>query len=147
MTIGGAAAVLVGLGVGGAAMWFAWRVVRAAGREGEPLDGPPLAQPPSQPDAPDHDDAPGDRTAPGTSDQQGVNPRQPSALGQIGAVLALGGVCLWLPSLFNVADSWPLTVAGVIASLLGVAILGVTRRRKRPSSTSEHAASSEDAER
>lgn len=136
MTIGGVAAVLVGLSVGGGAMWFAWRVVRAAGREGEPLDSPPLAQSPSQPDAPDQDDAPA-----------AIPPRQSSALGQIGAVLALGGVCLWLPSLFNVADSWPLTVAGVIASLLGVAILGVTRRRKRPPSTSEHAASSEDAER
>ena len=108
MTLGAIVIPLVALALGCAAMWFAWRIVRAAGREGDAEEATPAV-----PNTP--------------------GPRSPaaSAIGQIGTVAMLGGVCMWLPSLVNVQALWQLTVGGVIATLLGLLLLLVSRRRKR----------------
>ena len=104
MTIGAILVPLVALGLCAGGMWFAWRLVRAAGREGEV-----------------------DETA-----------RRPSAskpplgaLGRIGAVVAVGGVCLWLPSLVDVQALWPLTAGGAVANLLGLGLCAASAVRRR----------------
>lgn len=109
MTIGAILVPMVALGLCAGGMWFAWRLVRAAGREGregevavrERARKPSASRPPL------------------------------GALGQIGAVAAVGGVCLWLPSLVDVQALWPLTAGGVVANLVGLGLLFAARRRRR----------------
>ena len=107
MTIGAILVPLVALGLCAAGMWFAWRLVRAAGRDGQE-----------------------DEVAVGETARRPSTSRPPlGALGQIWAVTAAGGVCLWLPSLVNVQALWPLTAGGAVANLLGLGLLFAARRR------------------
>lgn len=106
MTIGAVLVPLVALGLCAGGMWFAWRLVRAAGREGEVAVRERARKPSAS--------------------------RPPlGALGQIGAVAAAGGVCLWLPSLVDVQALWPLTAGGAAANLVGLGLLFAARRRGR----------------
>lgn len=126
MNVGAAVVALAGLGVGTAALWFAWRLVRAAGGEGEAVDaagrGTAAAQVAEESGG-----------APAAAEREPLAdaPAAPTALGQIGAVLAFGGICLLLPAFINIADLWHLAAAGLATSLLGFAILLATRRRRR----------------
>ena len=139
MNIGAAAAALFGLAVGLGALWFAWRLVRAASNEDQGIyaddRGAAEAQSPSEQGR----DLAGDKEP-----ETLANPTTPSssALGQIGAVLAFGGICLLLPAFFNIADLWHLAAAGLATSLLGLVILLVTRRRRKraPASADQPAA-------
>ena len=108
MTLGAIAIPLGALILGCVAMWFAWRLVRTASREDESDETTPTSRNAAMPPSP-----------------------AANAIGQIGAVAMLGGVCMWLPSLVNVGALWALTVGGVIANLLGLSLLLVSRRLKR----------------
>lgn len=111
MTIGAIVVPLVALGLCAAGMWFAWRLVRAAAREGELESGERGGEAPP------------------------ARPKPPlGAAQQIGAVAAAVGVCLWLPSLVNVQALWPLTAGGAVASLLGLGLLLAGRARRRSGS-------------
>ena len=92
MNVGAAAVALAGLGVGTAALWFAWRLVRAAGGEGEPVDAAGRGTAGAQV-------AEESGGAPAAVEREPLAdaPAAPTALGQIGAVLAFGGICLLLP--------------------------------------------------
>ena len=104
MTIGVILVPLVALGLCAGGMWFAWRLVRAAGREGEVAVDETARRPSAS--------------------------RPPlGALGRIGVVATVGGVCLWLPSLVDVQALWPLTAGGAVANLVGLGLLFAARRR------------------
>ena len=131
MNVGAAVVALAGLGVGTAALWFAWRLVRAAGGEGEAIDAAGRGTAGAQV-------AEESGGAPAAAEREPLAdaPAVPTALGQIGAVLAFGGICLLLPAFINIADLWHLAAAGLATSLLGFVILLVTRwRRKRAPAT------------
>lgn len=138
MNIGAAVVALFGFGVGLGALWFAWRLVGTAGSEDESVNaddrGAAEAQSPSE-----H----GRNLAGGKERETLANATATSsALGQIGAVLACGGICLLLPAFVNIADLWHLAAAGLATSLLGLAILLATRRRRKraPASADQPAA-------
>ena len=127
MNVGAAVVALAGLGVGTAALWFAWRLVRAAGGEGEGIDAARRGTGAAQVAEEESGDAPAAPEREPLADAPAV----PTALGQIDAVLAFGGICLLLPAFINIAELWHLAAAGLATSLLGFAILLATRRRRR----------------
>lgn len=131
MNFGAIVVALFGLGVGTGALWFAWRLVRAAGGEGEAVDAAGRATGESQSSS--EQDIAGEKEREPHANAHAP----PSALGQIGAVLAFGGICLLLPAFINIADLWHLAAAGLATSLLGFVILMVTRRRRRRPPASE----------
>lgn len=142
MTSGAVIIALLGLGVGCAGMWLAWRLVRAAGGEGQDpakasaqgRSGAAANEKHEQPvsEEPSLEDSPAGVFSP------------TGAWGQIGAVLALGGVCLLIPALFNLASTWPLAVGGLVAIAVGLALLWLLHNRKR-NPTAEHDSASEAA--
>lgn len=142
MNTGAAIVALLGLGVGCAGMWLAWRLVRAAGGEGrdpakagtEEQSRSTAGKEPEQPapEEPSLEDSPAGVFSP------------TGAWGQIGAVLALGGVCLLIPALFNLASTWPLAVGGLVAIAVGSALLLLLHKRQR-NPAAEHDSTSESA--
>ena len=120
MTLGAIVVPLLALALGCGGLWFAWWLVRAASREGESPPESPAAESAAQ----------SARAA--TADHADVKARAPArAAGQVGVVLVAGGACLALPTLFNLAALWELTVAGLGASACGALLLWINRRRGR----------------
>ena len=142
MNTGAAIVALLGLGVGCAGMWLAWRLVRAAGGEGRDPDNA-SAERQSRSAAEEEHDQPAPEE-PSLEDSPAGVFSPTGALAQIGAVLALGGVCLVIPSLFNLASAWPLAVGGLVAIAVGLALVWLLRRRKR-NATAEHGGAAEAA--
>lgn len=135
MTAGAAVVALLGLGVGCAGMWLAWRLVRAAAGEGQAPDRAAAEE--QIRSAAEEEPAPlaGEEHSVANSPAGAFSPT--GAWGQIGAVLALGGVCLLIPALFNIASAWPLAVGGLVAIALGLALLSALVLRKRRRNTLE----------
>ena len=141
MTSGAVIVALLGLGVGCAGMWLAWRLVRAAGGEG---------QDPAKTGTERHSGSAADEEHEQPAPEASVEDSPAGvflptgAWGQIGAVLALGGVCLLIPALFNLASTWPLAVGGLVAIAVGLALLWLLHKRKR-NLAAEHGAAAEAA--
>ncbi len=143
MNTGAAVVALLGLSVGCAGMWLAWRLVRAAGGEGrDPAKANIERQSGSAADEEQEQPAPEE---PSLEDSPAGVFSSTGALAQIGAVLALGGFCLLIPALFNLASTWPLAVGGLVAIAVGLALLWLLHNRKR-NPTAEHDSASEAAE-
>lgn len=120
MTLGAIVVPLLALALGCGGLWFAWWLVRTASREGEKPPELPVAESATL----------ASRAA--TADHSDAKIRAPArAAGQIGTVLVAGGACLALPTLFNLAALWELTVAGLGASACGALLLWINRRRGR----------------
>lgn len=139
MTSGAVIVALLGLGVGCAGMWLAWRLVRAAGGEGlDPAKA--SAQGRAAPAADEEHEQPASEKPSFEDSPAGVfSPT--GAWGQIGAVLALGGVCLLIPALFNLASTWPLAVGGLVAIAVGLALLWLLHKRQRNAAAEQDSAS------
>ena len=138
MTAGAAVVALLGLGVGCAGMWLAWRLVRAAAGEGRAPDNAGAEGQIRSAAEEEPEPLAGEEHSVASSPAGASSPT--GAWGQIGAVLALGGVCLLIPALFNIASAWPLAVGGLVAIALGLALLLALVLRKRRRNTLEHLA-------
>ena len=129
MTSGAVIVALLGLGVGCAGMWLAWRLVRAAG--GESRDPAKASAQGQSGAAADEEHEQPASEEPSLEDSPAGVFSPTGAWGQIGAVLALGGVCLLIPALFNLASTWPLAVGGLVAIAVGLALLLLLHKHQR----------------